>query len=173
MRLTPHSCLLFWLQQPHACMNWGVRLKHHHVSNMLKQRQKVLIGLFVYLPLTQVLLSDRRSRWTNLCREERTHSSTRCVHLTRTRHVVPSYTLEMGLTSLSSSSCAVNQQYELSGRVLPALYPEDSVWLVQEAERPGRRVPWVSTQGQHQVKKVSSYTRLSYTTVGAGIDVED
>lgn len=53
-----------------------------------------------------------------------------------------------------SPSPTVDQQYEFSGRVLPAIYPEDSVWLVQEAEWPGRWISWISTQSQHQVKKV-------------------
>lgn len=115
--------------------------------------------------LLSVLISHRRSHLTNLYREERTHSLTRCVCLTWTPNkqwvlllfssLVP---LAITLTSHSLISlAAVDQLHEFSRRILPAVYPEDSVRLVQEAERPGRWVPWISTQGQYQVKKVRRY----------------
>lgn len=54
--------------------------------------------------------------------------------------------INLSFSALPPPLCLVDQQYEFSSRVLPAVHPEDSVWLVQAAERPGRRVPWISTQ---------------------------
>lgn len=74
----------------------------------------------------------------------------------------------MTLTSCPPLSVArsADQLYEFSSRVLPAVHPEDSVRLVQEAERPGGRVPRVSTQGQHQVQKVRRHRSLTASCEG-------
>lgn len=119
------------------------------------QNVSLILCLLNISPLSS-LICNRRSRLTNLYREERTHSSTRCVYLTWTHHhqyVMPLFSLSsksilfLGINlsfltfSLAHCSGAVDQHYEFFSRVLPAIYPEDSVRLVQEAERPGRRVP--------------------------------
>lgn len=72
----------------------------------------------------------------------------------------------------SSLCCSppVDQLDEFSSRVLPAVHPEDSVRLVQEAERPGGRVPRISTQGQHQVQKVRGHKWLTASSCG-GLDI--